>query len=101
MLIQEFCPDSLDAFVERQPSGPGLSKDAPTFYRISAAICEVLCFLHDRNIAHRDLKVASSFTSASSPSSSLLAWLAHESSGEDCPARAHKVPQGWRAAGSV
>jgi serine/threonine protein kinase len=57
MLIQEFLPDSLDAFVERQPSGPGLDKDVMTFYRIAAAICEVLCYLHGRNIAHRDLKV--------------------------------------------
>jgi serine/threonine protein kinase len=48
MLIQEFCPASLEDFVQKQPGGGGLWGSPTEFFRLAVDIAETLCFLHDR-----------------------------------------------------
>jgi serine/threonine protein kinase len=40
--------------VLRGGAGGGVSEQA--FYGLAAEILDTLCFLHERNVAHRDLK---------------------------------------------
>jgi serine/threonine protein kinase len=61
MLVQELCPGgTLVSLVQRARGGPGLGgQGADTFFRLARDITGTLCFLHDRLVAHRDLKVRS------------------------------------------
>jgi hypothetical protein len=49
-LVMEYCPTKLEAYVA-SPAFTTLE-----FYRLSLELCDVLTFLHRRNVAHRDLK---------------------------------------------
>jgi serine/threonine protein kinase len=43
--------------VQEAAGGPGLAAQLATFFRVADELSETLCFLHDRGVAHRDLKV--------------------------------------------
>jgi serine/threonine protein kinase len=44
--------------VRDAPGGPGLVRQPEAFFRVADELTETLCFLHDRRVAHRDLKVS-------------------------------------------
>jgi serine/threonine protein kinase len=56
---QEFCPQTLEAMVRDAAGGPGLMGQPEAFFRVAGELAETLAFLHDRAVAHRDLKVGS------------------------------------------
>jgi serine/threonine protein kinase len=59
LLLQEFCPQTLEAMVRDAAGGPGLMGQPEAFFRVAGELAETLVFLHDRAVAHRDLKVGS------------------------------------------
>jgi hypothetical protein len=75
LVLQEFCPQTLEAMVRDAAGGPGLMGQPEAFFRVAGELAETLAFLHDRAVAHRDLKVGSE-RNRNREMSAALAYLA-------------------------